>query len=221
MDKKKEKNQQTKQWQTKRSWCSFSEAQRAAYISSNNMEYKMLASIWALFNMLSRTSRSCAVIILRKQILKFNLTRHKLMLWLVPPACRLKAGRPALAALSWIVNLQTVAPDIQLHRFKCHNTAFKPKVLNINMESFEVLTSTKSVNLWPHYKSQDEMSSWEHLMSEDGIDWRDLTLRGISFDRGNLGCCQQPHYRIWALHLHTRSIDRWMSWCDWLKISWF
>lgn len=72
----------------------------------------------------------------------FNSTIHQLMFWLVPPVYRLKVGRPAHAAFSWIVNLQAVAPDIQLHRFKCLDTAFKKtqtkRFLTSNVESFEV-----------------------------------------------------------------------------------
>lgn len=54
---------------------------------------------------------------------------------LVPPLCGLTVGQTARAAFSWTVNLQTAAPDVELHRFKrsdaASNNTHKPKTQNI------------------------------------------------------------------------------------------
>lgn len=77
--------------------------------SSSIMEYTFIN--------LSTLSISCS------GLLSFQRQRSRFHQFLL--FRRLKVGQTAHAAFSLIVNLQTVAPDVQLHRFKCFNTEFK------------------------------------------------------------------------------------------------
>lgn len=70
---------------------------------------------------------------------------------------RLKVGQTAHAAFSLIVNLQTVAPDVQLHRFKCFNTEFKKK--NQKKKTNPKNTKTKHQR-WNHVKCLTTQSNF-------------------------------------------------------------